>query len=186
MPDNTGDPTPLRAAAAPRFWRLLALGLCLLSVGLRTPPPEAQTTRETRNVMVNYVYAQQFGLGGYEVGGLSVQVYTLPLPYTVHFGRQNAWGLKVTAGLTYGHFAFDADVDTLPNAGDELAVTLETLGGTGALELQIPVLDTWVLKPFVEGGLVGVLQTEVSPAALAPFIRNDLTYTRLSAPLFPL
>ena len=95
----------------------------------------------------------------------------------MHFGRHNAWGLQVTADLTYGRFAFDADVDNIPNSGNELTVTLDTLGGTVALELQIPVLDNWVLKPFVEGGLLGVLHTEVSPAALAPLVRNDLTYT---------
>lgn len=177
MPDNTVHPTLLHAAAAPIYWRLFGIGMCLLCLVLWQTPTEAQQTRENGNVTVNYVYAQQFGLGGYDVGGLSVQVYPLPLPYTLHFGRNNAWGLKMTPGLTYGRFDFDADVDNIPNSGDELAVTLHTLGGTVALELQIPVLDNWMLKPFVEGGLVGVLHTDVSPAALAPSIRNDLAYT---------
>jgi hypothetical protein len=131
--------------------------MCLLCLVLWQTPTEAQTTMENGNVTMNYVYAQQFGLGGYDIGGLSVQVYTLPLPYTWHFGRHNAWGLQVTADLTYGRFAFEADVDNIPNSGNELTVTLDTLGGTVALELQIPVLDNWVLKPVVEGGLVGVL-----------------------------
>ena len=85
MPDNTGHPTPLHAAAAPTYWRLLALSMCLLCLVLWQTPTEAQTTMENGNVTVNYVYAQQFGLGGYDIGGLSVQVYTLPLPYTCAF-----------------------------------------------------------------------------------------------------
>ena len=105
MPDNPGHPTPRHAAAAPISWRLVGIGLYLLCVVLWQTPTEAQQTRENGNVTVNYVYAQQFGLGGYKVGDLSVQVYPLQLPYTLHFGRDNAWGLQVTAGLSYGRFA---------------------------------------------------------------------------------
>ena len=39
--------------------------------------------QENTEITVNYVYAALLGLGKYDAGGLSVQIYTLPLGYAL-------------------------------------------------------------------------------------------------------
>jgi len=43
-----------------------------------------QPANENRTVNLNYVYAATLGFGGYSLAGLTADVYTLPLAYTLH------------------------------------------------------------------------------------------------------
>ena len=66
----------------------------------------AQSPPDPSELRVNYVYAGQLGFGAYELGGLSVQIYKLPLAYTFHFGTDQAWEVKVKMPLVYGRYKF--------------------------------------------------------------------------------
>ena len=52
---------------------------------------------------VNYVYAAQFGFGGYSIGGLSVQVYSLPIEFTVPDLVMD-WDLRIGLPIIYGRY----------------------------------------------------------------------------------
>ena len=53
------------------------------------------------DAQVNYVYAAQFGFGGYSVGGLSVQVYSMPIELTID-DIVGTWDLRIGLGYDRG------------------------------------------------------------------------------------
>jgi hypothetical protein len=116
----------------------------------------AQTDEDNTEVTVNYVYAAQLGIGGYEVGGLKVEVYTLPLSQTFDLDPDDTpgdggrpWRLKVKAPVNLGLYDFSGtDTD-----GSPVTASVQTLAVIPGLELQIPMSDSWTLKPFVDAGL---------------------------------
>ena len=55
-----------------------------------------------RTVNLNYVYAAELGFGGYSLNGLTAQIYTLPLDYTLHDVLQNGWTLRILAPIELG------------------------------------------------------------------------------------
>ena len=52
-----------------------------------------------RTVNLNYVYAAELGFGGYSLSGLTAQVYTLPLDYTLHDVLRDGWALRILAPI---------------------------------------------------------------------------------------
>ncbi len=116
----------------------------------------AQSGEDNTEVTVNYVYATQLGIGGYEVGGLDVQVFTLPLSKTFELDRrtdvgdgERPWKLKVKVPVSLGLYEFSG-TDTDDSA---LSANVETLAVIPGVELQIPMTQQWTLKPFVDAGL---------------------------------
>jgi len=117
---------------------------------------EAQLDEDNTEVTVNYVYAAQLGIGGYEVGGLDVQVFTLPLSETFDLDQEDfpsrsgrPWQLKVRAPINLGIYEFSAtDTD-----GTLIEDDLQTLAVIPGVELQIPMAEQWTLKPCVDLGL---------------------------------
>ncbi len=75
-------------------WRLIVGVVAVLVAVLAVPamPAHAQLDDDNRDVTVNYVYAAQIGIGGYEVGGLKVQVFTLPLSHTFDLDPDDTLG----------------------------------------------------------------------------------------------
>lgn len=105
------------------------------------------------DVVVNYVYAAQFGLGGYSLGGVDVKLFTIPFRYRHSFAnpvsdRGRAWTLGVHFPLKYGRYEFDAD---LPD-GSSVGETQDTLAVYPGLELLVPVTERWTIKPLVALG----------------------------------
>jgi hypothetical protein len=140
------------------FARFLAVGLVLAV--LLPGTARAQNDEENTEVTVNYVYAAQLGIGGYSVGGLDVQVFTLPLSYTFDLERRSAengrpWRLKVSAPINLGLYEFSA---TAPD-GTLVEADQQTLAVIPGVELQIPMSETWTLKPFVDAGIGRGLQS---------------------------
>jgi hypothetical protein len=128
----------------------------------------AQLDEDNTEVTVNYVYATQLGIGGYEVGGLNVQVFTLPLSHTFDLDRddmllgdgERAWRLQVSAPVNLGVYEFSATDTDGSNVSDELN-TLSVIPGA---ELQIPMNRNWTLKPFVNAGLGRGLKSDAQTA----------------------
>jgi hypothetical protein len=125
--------------------------LVWLSLGSWAHTGWAQEETENIGARVNYVYAAQLRFGAYKLGGLSVQVYQLPLAYTFQLGKDQGWELKVKMPVLYGHYRFK----TTLNAGDQqikLSKKLDSLSVVPGIELHIPLSDRWLLKPFAEWG----------------------------------
>jgi hypothetical protein len=87
---------------------------------------------------VNYVYATQFGFGGYEVGGLRVDVYSLPIGITID-DVLGDWDLQVDLPVTYGSFRFSDTI--VADTGETAFVRTKTntIGVDPTLQLDIPI-----------------------------------------------
>lgn len=144
------------------MFKTASLCLCVCAAvagGLRPGAARAQSSsQDNTTVSVNYVYAFQLGIGSYEVGGLSVDVFTLPLSITLPlaetFGMDppvdNAedWRIRFKLFPGFGIFGFK---DNDPDFG-RIHIKQYTLSLTPGVELIAPVNDVWTLKPFVDAG----------------------------------
>src|SRR5690242_15464878 len=152
-----------------RVTQLLLLA-CLLAPGRA----DAQANTQNRTVTVNYVYASQIGIGGYDLSGLSVKVFTLPLTHTFDVGSED-WRLKVTLPVELGVYDFHAtDTDGTP-----ISISQHTLSVVPGLELQIPLRPQWALKPFVDFGVGKLLESPGTPAYIfSTGVRSAYAITR--------
>jgi hypothetical protein len=88
---------------------------------------------------INYVYATQFGFGGYKVGGLNADVYSLPIGFTVD-DVLDSWDLQVGLPITYGSFRFSDGLNVLET--DEtvfIRAETNTIAFEPRLQLDIPI-----------------------------------------------
>jgi len=141
--------------------RWLSLGLVLLGAmaGL-VQDTVAQVDSRTIEVQVNLPYALQFGLGSYDVGGLAVHVFRVPVPQTLALRPEEAaWRLGLTGSLGYGHAAFETRV-----LGPKLTVSQDFGFVLPQAELQIPLGRGWTVTPYVAAGLGRTFGGSVQPA----------------------
>jgi hypothetical protein len=122
-------------------YRLLAILLVPATIALAQAPTADDPPNKIGPVTINYIYAAQFGLGGYSLGGLGVTVLTLPLSYTWDVDNPieeegKTWTVKLLAPIKYGHYDFD---DRDENGG-RIDETKDTLGWLPGVEVGIPVL----------------------------------------------
>lgn len=103
------------------------------------------------NVQVNYVYATQFGFGAYNIGGLRVNVYSLPLSYTFKDVWRD-WDLTLRAPITFGNYRFAA---TYMEDGERVAVNAHTntIAVEPLLRLDVPLFEGFRLSPLGAWGL---------------------------------
>lgn len=121
--------------------------------------------QDNTKISVNYVYASQLGIGSYDIGGLSVNVFTLPLSITLPlvstFGVEppvnNAedWRIRFKLAPSYGSFDFKAkDADF-----GRVRIRQHTAALTPGVDLIAPVNDIWSLKPFADVGVGKVVSS---------------------------
>src|SRR5919109_3553972 len=163
--ETCGRTSPWRwsgSSAAAAWWRCTSrgwwrarggwLGLGLVWLGALTGLAQdaaAQADSPQLEVQVNLPYAVQFGFGSYDVGGLSVNVFRVPVPHTFALGpEEEAWRLVLTGYLGYGHFSFETRVfGPTITASEDLVFVLPQA------EIQIPLRRGWTVKPYVAAGL---------------------------------
>lgn len=148
---------------------LLSVAVVLISMESNAQG-SSQSDDANREVTVNYVYAAQLGIGGYEVGGLDVKVFTLPLAYTFDLDNPQGWRLKVKAPINLGLYEFNGTEED----GTAVSVDQQTLALIPGLELQVPVTDYWTLKPFGNLGIGRGLKLERRYAYLYSIGLNSL------------
>jgi hypothetical protein len=152
------------SSAASAWWRCTArggwlargrwLGLGLVWLGsLAGPAQDAAAQADSRQIeaQVNIPYALQFGFGSYDVGGLSVYTFRVPVPHTFALGpEKEAWRLVLTGYPGYSHASFETRVlGPKVTASEDFAFVLPQA------ELQIPLRRGWTVKPYVAAGLGG-------------------------------
>jgi hypothetical protein len=151
---KTGPPRDAKQFLTPlhpvRGWWLarrgwLRLGLVLLGA---IAGPVQDAAAQQLDVQVNLPYAVQFGFGSYDVGGLSVNVFRVPLQHTFALGPdEDAWRLVLTGYLGYGHFSFESSV-----FGPKITASEDFVFVLPQAELQIPLKKWWTVKPYVAAG----------------------------------
>ena len=126
------------------------LGLVLLGVvSALVQKAAAQANGRQLDVQVNLPYAVQFGFGSYDVGGLSVDVFRVPVQHTFSLGpNEDAWRLALTGYLGYGHFSFESSV-----LGPKVTASEDFVFVLPQAELQIPLRRWWTVKPYVAAGV---------------------------------
>jgi hypothetical protein len=128
------------------------LGLGLVLLGAVAGPAQdaaAQADGRQLDAQVNLPYAVQFGFGSYDVGGLSVDVFRVPVRRKFALGpEKDAWRLVLTGYLGYGHFSFETSV-----FGPKVTASQDFAFVLPQAELQIPLRRWWTVKPYVAAGL---------------------------------
>lgn len=129
---------------------LLGGGFCTVAMLITTRLAAAQSNSNTIDVQVNMPYAVQFGFGSYDVGGLSVDVYRIPLTQTFDLGPEpGASRLVLTHYLGYGRASFETHA-----LGHDFTASQDFVFLLPHAELHIPVRKGWTLKPYLEAGVV--------------------------------
>lgn len=128
-------------------FRLLCLILCCSFLDFATE----STLRASDLVIeaqVNVPYVVLFGFGTYDVGGLSVDSYRLPISRSFALAAGNdPLRLKLTGYIGYSH----ADFETFL-LGPKLTASQDYIFVLPQAELQIPLLQNWVIKPYLAAG----------------------------------
>ncbi|HEY4042048.1 MAG TPA: hypothetical protein VGM32_09425 [Rhodopila sp.] len=137
----TGPSPSRRAGTSSAAFSALLLSAQLALAGTAPPPPPNST------VNVNYVYAASLGFGGYTLAGLTANVYTLPINYTVGDTPMDGWSLRFMLPVQLGIYDFKAQVD-----GMRIGLSQQSISIVPGAELQIPVTDNLVFKPFAQFG----------------------------------
>ncbi len=131
-----------------------ATWVCVATLGAlaASPQPRAQTRpapNPNRTVNLNYVYAADLGFGGYSLAGLSADIYTLPLAYTLPGNLWNGWTVRLLAPVQGGLYSFRAtDTD-----GRRITLKQQSLSVVPGAELEIPIGERVALKPFAQVGV---------------------------------
>jgi hypothetical protein len=132
----------------------VALAAALLSIGA------AAAAQDELDVRVNYVYAAQFGFGSYSLGGLRVNVYTLPIPITWENVFRD-WDLNLRVPIVYGRYRFSARYFE-DNVRISVRSSTNSLAVAPQLRLDIPLADTWWVSPMVSWGFGSTFDTSGS------------------------
>ncbi len=101
-------------------------------------PPEAE------QVEVSYIYAAVMGTGTYKINGRRITMLNIPLSYTQREMTQERAGLEWCMPLVLGY----DEVTEQDWFGDLLEEDLVTLTALPGLQYQLPLDETWTLKPF--------------------------------------
>lgn len=115
------------------------------------------TSSQNRTVNLNYVYAASLGFGGYSLDGLTADVYTLPFSYTLRGVIYDDWSLRLLAPVQGGMYTFRA-FDT---NGQRISINQWSIAAVAGAELQIPLGERLVVKPFAQFGIVHAFGDDV-------------------------
>ena len=128
-----------------------AMSLCFAAAALTMSvgTVQAQSPGANRTVNLNYVYAANLGFSGYSLGGLTADLYALPFSYTLPLGSSDGWKLRFKLPVQLGLYQFRA-VDT---NGARVKLDQQSLAVVPGVELQVPLGQRVVLKPFADLGV---------------------------------
>jgi hypothetical protein len=129
-----------------RLARFCAALLLMLVAG--SAPFQAQESDPDDIDYINYAFASQLGSGVYKVGDQTVQIYRIPISYSIRSAEDRPWGLKLRFPVTLGFYDFKAR-DIVGNGFPDDVSTLSIAGG---VEFDFPITRHWNLRPIGEFG----------------------------------
>lgn len=140
-------------------------GLLLLTwlVGGLSPGSSAGAEPVEIEPRVNYVYATQFGFGGYKVGGLRTDVYSLPIGFAIDDVIAETWDLQIGLPITYGRFRFSDGIDRDgQNAFIRASTNTIAIEPKLQLDIPIPAIPGLRLSPLGAFGFGSTFSTDAS------------------------
>ena len=146
----------------------LAFYLCCLALAIPSWGQEPVDPQE----LANYAFAHYLGTGIYSTSGQAVQVYQMPFSYTLREAGEKTWGVRVLFPVTAGFY--DIGEGGLWQEGLPDAVATATL--VPGLELQIPLLDNWVLAPAGDYGVAKNFTTGQTVNVYSASVRSRVEF----------
>ncbi len=105
--------------------------------------------RAADDATLSFAFASQAGSGIYDIEGRVVQIYRVPVAFTVRSLREERrWGATVSLPITFGFYDYEAS--------DALQGDFPTHVGTASLlpgiRFDVPARQNWILSPHVDIG----------------------------------
>jgi hypothetical protein len=135
------------SGAASRACAVCAVVALLGSWNL-TALAQADPTEDDRDVL-NYAFASQLGSGIYKSSGRVVQVYRIPISYSLRPREEQASRFKLVFPLTIGFY----DLKSTDSPDPELPEDVGTLSLVPGVEVTVPVSEKWSLTPLASLGM---------------------------------
>lgn len=132
----------------PVFTFIPVILLVLLFAHSFAPAQEFQLRLEEEIDRANYAFAAYLGSGIYTASDGAVQVYSVPLSWTLRSPAERRPGIKLKFPVTLGFYDFKALDITEGKLPDDVA-TISIIPGA---EFLFPVRENWSLTPYADLG----------------------------------
>ncbi|KPJ88350.1 MAG: hypothetical protein AMJ53_16965 [Gammaproteobacteria bacterium SG8_11] len=100
--------------------------------------------------LINWYYAHEFGTGAYKVGDTTVQIFHIPISYTLRPISEKKFGVKFVMPLTFGYHNFKYEIKDIIDKIFEEDFATATI--TPGMELEIPLYYDITLFPYLYAG----------------------------------
>ena len=100
--------------------------------------------------LVNWYYAHEFGTGAYKVGDTTVEIFHIPISYTIRPKKNGSWGIKFIMPFTIGYHNFKYEIKDIVDKILENEFATATI--TPGAELEIPSYYGSTLYPYLYAG----------------------------------
>lgn len=127
----------------------------------------------------NYAFASELGSGIYEISGRTIQVYQLPLSYSLRPASSHASppGINLIFPVTFGFFNFQpGDLIRL-----EVPTHIGALSFEPGVELDYRLNRAWHLYPYVKAGWTFASSAQINAAINGAGIRSDYNFDALGS-----
>ena len=111
--------------------------------------PQTQPQSRAEPPAISYAFASDLGSGVYDWGGRTLQVYRLPIAWSLREAEPGTPGIKLRMPVTFGIL----DFKTSDLVEGELPSQLDLATFTPGLELEFRPAEHWSVRPYMEGGL---------------------------------
>ncbi|MCP3661521.1 MAG: hypothetical protein GY696_03330 [Gammaproteobacteria bacterium] len=117
-------------------------GILLLTSSSQGQYALASPTVLAKNEQISFAFATWMGTGAYRVSNRSVAVLNLPIYYPLREATPEQWGVEIKLPVALGSYRYE-----------DLPIDLQTVTFVPGMELDIPVSDTWRIKPYAQLGM---------------------------------
>jgi hypothetical protein len=140
---QTGIRGPLSSVAV----RIVYFALATLPAGCQRADA-ATALRDNEADVIHFAFATQLGSGVYAIAGRTIQVYRLPIAWTIAEPGDGRPGVRLRLPATFGLYDFAAR-DVVDSG---LPDRLDTFSAAGGIELDFPLAHDWHVTPYAEAG----------------------------------
>jgi hypothetical protein len=121
---------------------------------------------------VPYAFASELGSGVYDFGGRTLQVYRLPISWSLRDAQPGAVGWRLRVPVTAGFLDFKTE-DVLQG---RLPSHIDMLSVAPGIEWEFLPRTGWSVRPFVEVGLIFASGSQVNSVNANAGVQTDYTW----------
>jgi hypothetical protein len=121
---------------------------------------------------VPYAFAAELGSGVYDFGGRTLQVYRLPISWSLRPAEPDTVGLRLRVPVTAGFLDFKTE-DILEG---RLPSSIDMLSVAPGLEWEFLPRPGWSIRPYVEAGLIFASGSHVDSVNANLGVQTDYTW----------